>query len=199
MARKVFVAFGIVLVCCSLLGCLRRVVGYRLPGVRVGWCKAANRLVLDSQDLAGVLVQRCVSAPLVPLPIYCEPWCSMASSVGMGNVGSEQLLVRIERFDLVRGNTSLSAKFQDIEWLNRYASVTKPAESFSGMEIELGPGGAMLINVTFDTDHVTSGAQLVVVGTIHGGSGLQERFECEANLVPRSGKWEWLNPLVTVD
>ena len=200
MLRKLLVGLSTTFVCCVAAGCFHRVVGYRLQGPRVGWCNAADLLVLDSQDLAGVLVQRCVSPPLLPVSIFCEPWSGMASSVGFRNLTHEGLVVHIDRFELVRADKTrpLAAEYEKTEYSSRSSAKT-PSAAGTTMEIEFGPGGAVLIVLRFATQDVAAGSRLVVAGRVETSSGRQESFQCNGSLVPRSGEWKWLNPFVTED
>ena len=200
MLRKLLVGFATALACCVAAGCFHRIVGYRLQGPRVGWCNAADLLVLDSQDLAGVLVQRCVSPPFLPVAIFCEPWSGMASSIGFRNVSNEGLVVHIDRFELVRADRAgpLAAEYQTTEY-SSHAGAQTPSASRRGMKIEFGPAGAVLMALRFPTQDVAAGSRLAVAGLVETGSGRQERFQCNGVLVPRSGEWKWLNPFVTED
>ncbi len=198
--RKLLVGFAAAVVCCLAAGCFSRIAGYHLPGPRIGWCRAADLLVLDSQDLAGVLVQRCVSPPLLPVAVFCEPWSGLESSVGFRNVSREGLMVHIDRFELVGADAArpLAAEVQRTVYSSN-AIAQMPSPSGTGMTIEFGSGGGVLIDLMFPTQDVGPGSRLVIAGLVETGSGRQERFQCSEVLVPRSGEWKWLKPFVTVD
>lgn len=176
----------LLLMCAANQACMQRITGYSLQGrLRIGWCEANGVLRIDSQNLGRILVQRCISVPLLPIALLCTPSRGLESALVFRSLVSEQLEVVIEGYELVAGTRPISARLEsDLQTIPR---------------MELPPRGVQMLVFNFTNDTDAQRAELVIRGSVQTATGVRQGFECRAQLVRRHGAWEWNNPFVAVD
>ncbi len=172
--------------CVANQACMQRITGYALHGqLRIGWCSVNQTLRIDSQSLGRILSQRCVSAPLLPIAVHCDPPGGLASTLTLQSLVDEQLKVGIEVYELVANGAQVRARLE--------------ANSQAVPPITLRPRGAQMLVFNFANGTDASSGELVIRGSVETVRGARQDFECRAQVTQSNGAWEWNNPFVSVD
>jgi hypothetical protein len=167
-------------------GCMQRTTGYALHGqLRIGWCSVDQILRIDSQSLGRILSQRCVSAPLLPIAVHCDPSRGLASTVALQSLADEQLKVGIDGYELIADGAQVQARLE--------------SNSQGVPPISLPPRGAQMLVFNFANGTDARSGEIVLRGSVETIGGARQAFECRAHVTRSNGAWEWNNPFVAVD
>jgi hypothetical protein len=172
--------------CVPNQGCMQRMSGYALQGqLRIGWCAVDQILRIDSQSLGRILSQRCVSAPMLPVAVHCQPSEGLTSTLALQSLVDDKLKVVIESYELVTSNGTVRARPE--------SNVRACSPSY------LPAHGAQMLTFNFADGTRARSGELVIRGFVEPATGMRQDFACKAQVTQSKGAWEWINPLVTLD
>jgi len=193
--------------CTCVPGCMQRIQGYRLQQPRIGWCAVEGGVQFDSPAPRGVLTQHCVSAPLLPVALYCAPSRGMYSSlIDVRSTAGKQLSVTIERYELLQDATTVSASLRSAKHFEPSKGGATADEGLGPgsqvdlpVHIELNPQSAALLDFHFAANGSPAAGEVALRGFIETAEGERRSFECRARVAPRKDGWQWANPFVIAD
>lgn len=178
-------SIAIAMLAATSVGCMQRVSGLSLQSLsRYGWC-AEGPLRLDSQDLGPLLHRRCISAPFVPVALYCDPSKGLGGTLAIRSLTDHQLRVEVRVLRLAQPGARTSMDFA-------------PSPRLQGA-FEIQPRDAELFESILPIEDIPMSARLVIEGSYEVSNGDHGSFNCDVELKKIDDPWSWYNPLVSSD